>query len=290
MSVAIVSPLAVALMLALLASTVHRRLPPHIAARALLATISVVVVAAVPIVWLVTVGFAAHLPGVDHWTRWCTDAFGSHAPVPIWAGVGALLVSTIGSARACQVLLIHRRLRHDRPGPVEIVAHRDAFAYTLPGAGGRVVLSDTLVELLDRDEHAVVVAHESTHAHHRHDRFLLVAQLGEALLPVVRPLSNRLRFSLERWADDAAAQCCGDRPFVARTLAKVALHGHTSSAMLGLTGLGVSARVAALLGPARRAAHPATLAIIWTALGLISALAVIQLHHLSGLIAALCVG
>jgi len=288
MSAAAVWPVAVALMLALVATTAHRRLPPQIAARTLLATMSVVVVATVPILWVVTLGFVAHLPALDRWIGWCADAFGTHERVPAWVGLTALMVSTIGSARAFRVLLVHGRLRHDRPGPIEIVAHDEAFAYTLPGAGGRVVLSDTLVELLDGDEHAVVVAHESTHAHHRHDRFLLVAQLGEALLPVVRPLSKRLRFSLERWADDAAAQCCGDRPFVARTLAKVALHGHTPSGVVGLTGLGVSARVAALLGPPNRAARPAMLVIVWMAIGLTGALAVIQLHHLSGLIAEWC--
>ena len=288
MSASIVLPLTVALTLALLATTAHRCLPPQIAARALLITMVVVIAAAVPTVWLLAVGFVAHLPVLGGGLRWCADALGTHPQVPVWAGLLALVASTVGSARAIGVVRVNRRLRRDRPGPVEVVAHEGAFAYTLPGAGGRVVLSDTLVALLDRDEQAVVVAHESTHADHRHDRFLLVAHLGEALLPLVRPLANRLRFSLERWADDEAARRCGNRPLVARTLAKVALHGHMPSTVLGLAGLGVSARVAALLAPPRRAPGAATLACVGVAIGLTGALALVQVHHLSGLIATLC--
>jgi len=290
MSASTVLPLGVVLMLALIATTFHRRLPPRIATRTLLTTISVVIAAALPTVWLVSLGFVTHVPLLGQGFAWCTDPFGTRHRVPVWAGATALLVSAIGAVRAFGVLRVHRLLRHDRFGGVEIVAHDEAFAYTLPGAGGRVVLSDSLVGLLDPREYAVVVAHESAHARHRHDRVLLVARLGEAMVPAIRPLSNRLRFSLERWADDAAARQCGDRPFVARTLAKVALHGSSPSELLGFTGLGVNARVAALLAPARGAPRRAALALIWVAIALSGALAVLQLHHLSELLAGFCPG
>ncbi len=281
-------PLAVAFALSLLATTVHRRLPPKTAARTLVTTMIVVVGAAVPTLWLLSLGFLAHMPVLGRGARWCAEAFGAHERVPVWAGVGALLVSSVGAVRAWRVVHLHRLLRHDRPGHIEIVRSDDAFAYTLPGAGGRVVLSEGLVELLDESERLIVVAHEGAHAGHRHDRYVLVAQLADALLPPLRPLSKRLRFSLERWADEAAARQCGDRTRVATTLAKVALHGRTPAAFLGFTGLGVPARVAALLGLPSRTPHRFTILALGAAIAVTGCLAFIQLHHLSGLIAALC--
>ena len=109
------------------------------------------------------------------------------------------------------------------PGTVEITDHDQTFAFTLPGRGGQVVLSTGLIDMLDEAEQQVVLAHERAHAHHRHDRYLLTAQLAAAVMPLLRPLAGRLQFSLERWADETAVARCGDRGFVARTLGKVAL-------------------------------------------------------------------
>ena len=59
--------------------------------------------------------------------------------------------------------------------------------------------------------------------------FALVAAVTAALLVPLHPLVNRLRFSVERWADEEAVRECGDRNLVARTLGRVALIGASGS-------------------------------------------------------------
>ena len=150
------------------------------------------------------------------------------------------------------------------------------------------MLSSGLIELLDDDEQAVVLAHEQAHARHRHDRYLLVAQLAAAAVPALRPLTSRVQFSIERWADEAAAAECGDRDFVARTLGKVALYDASPAGMLSFAGLGVSARVGALLAEPAPAPRNATMLGLWLAIGFTGVLALFQLHHLLSLVTALC--
>ena len=154
-----------------------------------------------------------------------------------------------------------------------------------------MVLSSGLVELLDDDEQRVVLAHEGAHANHRHDRYLLVAQLAAATIPVLRPLTSRLQFSLERWADEVAVEVCGDRRFVAHTLGKVALHSVTPVGALSFAGLGVPARVSALLSAPAPAPRVPLLIGLWSAIAVTGALAAFQVHHLASLVTpALCPG
>jgi hypothetical protein len=71
-------------------------------------------------------------------------------------------------------------------------------------------------------------------------------------------------------------------------LGKVALHGLAPLGALSFAGLGVPARVAALLSPP--AAHP-RLSVevgLWLAIGITGVLAAFQIHHLAGLITARC--
>ena len=64
-----VLPLTVAVGLAILVTATHRRLPPVVAARAVTITLAVVAAAAVPTLWIVSLGYVAHLPMLDDaWT------------------------------------------------------------------------------------------------------------------------------------------------------------------------------------------------------------------------------
>lgn len=281
-------PLLVAIGLAAAVTTAHRRLPPVLAARTVTVTIVVVVAAALPTLWIVSLGYLAHVPLFGRGLRWCAETFGVHQRIPTWAGLPAVAMVLASSVRVTTVLRTHRRLRHDRPGSVEIAGHDHAFAYTLPGRGGRVVLSSGLVELLDDDEQAVVLAHEGAHAQHRHDRYLLIARVASATVPLLRPLTSRLQFSLERWADEAAVGQCGDRRFVARTLGKVALHRFAPVGALSFGGLGVPARVAALLTPPTTQPRWSAQAGLWLSIGITGLLAAFQIHHLASLLIALC--
>ena len=281
-------PLIVATILALLVSSVHRRLPPVLAARLVMVTLIVVVTAAIPTLWIVSLGYLAHVPFLDVGLSWCAKVFGIHQRIPAWIGVPSLVLTVVGAGRVVRVVRTFRRLRHDQPGPVEIVGHVKPFAFALPGRGGHVVLSSGLVDLLTDAERAVVLAHEVAHTRHRHDRYLLVGQIATAAVPVLRPLTSRVQFSLERWADEAAAHECGDRRFVAQTLGKVALHDISPSRTLSFAGLGVTARVAALLTPPTADPTSSMLAALWVSIATTGVLALFQLHHLAGLLAALC--
>ncbi|MEP7114280.1 MAG: M56 family metallopeptidase, partial [Ilumatobacteraceae bacterium] len=237
----ILFPLAVAMVLAILVTAAHRRVPPVVAAKAVTVTLAVVATAAAPTLWIVSLGYVTHLPLLGGRLDWCAKAFGARDPIPGWVGLPTLVLTAAGVVRARAVIAAHRRLRQDHPGTVEIADHARPFAFTLPGRGGHVVLSSGLLELLDKAEQGVVLAHEQAHARHRHDRYLLVAQLAAAIMPLLRPLAGRLQFSLERWADETAVAHCGDRGFVARTLGKVALRSITPVGAMSFAGLGVPA-------------------------------------------------
>lgn len=286
----VIVPLLVAMALAVTVTTVHRRLPPVIAARAVVVTMVVVAGAAAPTLWFVSLGYLAHAPLFRVGFAWCAEVFGVHDRIPSWVGVPSLLLAATGTVQIVSVVRTHRRLRHDHPGSVEIAQHEQPFAFTLPGRGGHVVLSSGLVELLDDDERRVVLAHEGAHAAHRHDRYLLVGRLATATVPMLRPLSSRLQFSLERWADEEAVKGCDDRRFVARTLGKVALHNVAPVGALSFTGLGVPARVAALLSPPAPTPRSSLLIGLWVAIAATGVLAAFQIHHLASLATALCPG
>lgn len=281
-------PLVTAASFAVIVTGTHRRLPPVVAARAIAVLLAAVAVAAVPTLWIVSLGYIAHLPLLGGRLDWCAEALGVHHRVPTLLGVSALVVTIVGVVRMRVVLRNYRRLRHDHPGRVEVAEHAAPFAFTLPGRGGQVVLSSGLVDMLDEAEQQVVLAHENAHARNRHDRYLLTAQLIAAAVPSLRPLAGRLRFSLERYADEVAVEQCGDRGLVARTLGKVALRGVTPAGALSFAGLGVPARVAALLSPPPSALRLSGRAVLWSAITMTGALAVFQIHHVAVLIAALC--
>ncbi len=182
---------------------------------------------------------------------------------------------------------LHRRLRGGS-GTIEVAEHATPFAYTMPGATGDIVISTGLLAILEPDEQAVVIAHERAHALHRHDRFLLASRMAELLVPFLRPLCRRLTFSLERWADEAAAAECGDRHLVARTLGKVALTRAAPTSAMAFAGLGVAGRVDALLAVSPQRSRPLLVAMLAVGSIAVAGFGVIQLHHLASIIVTLC--
>lgn len=288
MALSFVAPMLAALLLAVVVTTIHRRLPPAVAARVIAVTTIVVAAAALPTLWTLGLGFVAHTPFLGDGLAWCTEVFGVHHELPWWVGAPTTAFVIVGAIRAVKVVRSHRRLRQDLPGSIEIAGHEQPFAVTLPGRGGHIVVSSGLVELLDETEQRVVIAHEHAHARHRHDRYLLLAQTCGVAIPMLRPLTSRLQFSIERWADEAAVASCGDRRLVAMTLGKVALHGVTPAGVLGFAGLGVPARMAALLGPAPGPVRRHVLVGVWLAIGLTATMGLVQLHHLAGALTSLC--
>lgn len=281
-------PVLVATALALIVTGLHRRLPGRQATVLITAAMVTVVVAALPTVWMISLAFLAHVPLVGNGFQWCAKAVGAHGHIGAPVGIPASVLVIIGSWHAGRALRATRRLRHDAPGRVQIADADRPFAMTLPGRGGQVVLSSGLVDLLDEHEQRVVLAHEAAHGRYRHDRYLLVAAVASSAIPMLRPLAARLQFSLERWADEAAVQACGDRHLVAVTLGKVALSTPTPAGVLPFASLGVAARVATLLGPPVRDPGRLLAGVIWAAVACTATLAVFQLHHLAAIAAAFC--
>lgn len=266
----------------------HRSLTPRLAARYLTIALISAVAVVVPTVGLVSLAFLAHTPVIGVGVRWCAMAMGLHGSVPLWLGLPATLLLVVGVVRAAIVVRSHARLRCVDPGEVEVVADCRAYAVTLPGPGGRIVVSSGLVDLLDETETEVVLAHERAHAHYRHDRYLLVAAISSALVPPLRVVADRLRWAVERWADEAAARTCGDRRRVAETLGRVALHTVSTPGVAGFGGAGVVDRVRALLHPPSARPSRGVVAALWGSLAVGLALGAHQLQHLGALAEVLC--
>jgi Zn-dependent protease with chaperone function len=285
--IALALPLSICAVIVVAATTAHRRLPPALATRFVTIALVVLLVAALPTVLIVAVSFLAHAPVVGIGFEWCAHAIGVHGSVPPWIGVPALVLVVVGLVRAGRVLVEHRRFRSDDARPVHVVGSDRPYAVTLPGKAGQIVLSTAMIELLDDDERRIVIAHERAHARHRHDRYLLTAELVAAVLPPLRTLARRVNYSIERWADEAAVVVCGDRHRVAMTLGKVALQTHPST-VASFGGLGVASRVGALLAPPVCRPRRSHLVALWSALGVAALFSAYQLHHLERLVAALC--
>jgi hypothetical protein len=280
-------PLLLTLTVAAIATSAHRRLPPRLATRFVTIALVLVVVAALPTALMFALAFLAHTPLVGLGFRWCAEAFGIHDAVPAWVGVPSLALIGVGAARTVRLLRQHRALRLDDSRPIHIANSHKPYAVTLPGRAGQIVISTAMVDLLDDDEQRIVIAHERAHARYRHDRYLLTAELAAAALPPLRGLARRVNYSIERWADEAAAAMCGDRELVAVTLGKVALQTNPAT-VAGFSGLGVASRMGALLQPPIPNPHRVHVVTLWSSLAVTAGCSVYQLHHLERLLTALC--
>jgi Zn-dependent protease with chaperone function len=292
MGVALLVPLLSAVAIALATTALHRRVRPQLSAVLLTGAILGVAAAVVPTMVVLSVGFLAHLPYLGGGFEWCRTVLGVHPTVNPWLGGIATLLLALGIVRVVRSVRAWRRHRCVEAGEPALVDSRDWFAYSLPGPGRRVAVSSGLVEALAGEELEVVLAHERGHALHRHDRHLLAAEVAAGLVPPLETLRRRLRFALERWADETAVDALGgDRERVARTLARVALGpAGMPDSLAAFNGLGVAARVDALLRP-RPMSHEG----LWSStigVGVVAVLvaAAVQAHHVAGLLVTLCPG
>jgi peptidase M48-like protein len=291
-SVELIAPLIIAAVVAIAATATHRRLQPMIAAPLLTATIAAVSLAVAPAILVLALGYLAHRPLVGGTLAWCHDAFGLHAAIPSWLGLPALAFVVLGVVRTRSVVRSWRRYHRHQSAAPEVIESEALFAYTFPGPGGQIVMSSGLVGELAPEELAVVLAHERAHALHRHDRHVLVADLADAVVPFIRPLQRRLVFVLERWADETAvATTGGDRRVVARTLARVALsHATQPGSAVAFSGLGVAARVDALLDPPSVSRARLWVTVMTAGIAAVVAAGAVQVHHVVPLLVALCPG
>ncbi|WP_344338579.1 M56 family metallopeptidase [Brevibacterium salitolerans] len=153
------------------------------------------------------VGDAETGPDALDWWRWPLLAVGVIL-------LCALLLSLLREARAA----VRARVRHrdmlalvseSSPGEpgMRIIDTDHAVAYCLAGRGGTTVVSTGLIQLLDADERAAVIAHEREHLRVRHDLLALpFASWNRMLpfLPVTRTALESVSSLIEIMADDAA--------------------------------------------------------------------------------------
>lgn len=267
---------------------IHRRLHPRVSAGVLAASVVWISIVAVIGIWLVAFRYLAHVSWLAAQFKWCSVIVGAHSTVSSWIGLPAAAAMLTGIVRAARFWSVQRKLRSSCLRGTSIVTSDDVFAFVVPGPDAATIVSSGLLRHLGPDEQEVVFAHERAHAEHRHDRYLTIGRAAEAVLPIIRPLTRRLEFSLERWADDAAVTAVhGDRLLVARTIAKVALlPRRAAKPVLGFSGLGDAARAKFLLDPPARSRSLTVLAVSSSAVGLTFAL--YQLHHFEALVKTLC--
>ncbi|WP_018653619.1 M48 family metalloprotease [Actinomadura flavalba] len=247
MTVLTFAPAFITLVLAAFVGVLPPPLHPVWSAR-LLAIVAVTTALAV----LGTAGFVGvnYLAGLDPAaTAWLPEwaLFGDDRPLPAVLGVPALALTAAGvTVAAVRSARWRREIRAARRDARTVVGTDEPVALAVPGRDGGVLVSRGLLALLTRDELRVVFEHERCHLRHRHHRYLAAGALSAAVLPPLRPLDRRLRFTVERWADEAAAEAVGDRALVARTIARVALN-RAPGALPAFAGNGVPQRVQALL-------------------------------------------
>ncbi|MDQ6797773.1 MAG: M48 family metalloprotease [Actinomycetota bacterium] len=231
-------------------------LHPRTATRLLTATAVVVAgswIAALGVLAAAPVGGLIVAVDLDQWPRSLSVA----SPVP--RGVGALALAGV----VLTLVRVGQVMRHQARGwrarrdlrlasadtELLIVDSPTPIAFALPGRPARIVASPAMLRALDADDRRVLFAHERAHLRLHHHLYQAAVYVGAAISPVLIPLRVKVRFSMERWADEEAAAELGGRQPVARALARAGLAATTHPApSLAFGATGVPARVEALLG------------------------------------------
>jgi len=262
MSLALYLPLLLPLTAIPVARLASDHLHPRTATR-LLTTVSVVLAACstVCLALLVVVG-TAQLPGNPLPDGWSDPEVRDAIPhvrffgilaIPVFAAVLLGVVATHLRGRA-----EHRRILEavaDMPTTTELTVLPDPtpYAYALRGPPDRIVVSTGMLTTLDDEERRALIAHERAHLRGRHHLALAATRLAACAHPLLRPIRTTTAYTVERWADEDAAEAVGDRRTIARAVGKAALASNARAApatpAFALPGP-VPRRVAALLGPA----------------------------------------
>ncbi len=164
---------------------------------------------------------------------WSVDTLEVTVPVPptvgvVAAGIAVVLITrTLWRAGRILLLLgrseqLCRRLRGGG-GPIVVVDDDAADAFTLAGIRGCVVISRGLLQALGPAEQRMLTAHELSHLRRRHHLYVHAVDLAVAANPLLLGASRAVRLGVERWADEDAALCTGNRRAAAAALATTAL-------------------------------------------------------------------
>ena len=112
-----------------------------------------------------------------------------------------------------------------------VLPHPVPLAYCVPGIRTATVLTDGLIDALDRDELAAVIAHERTHLDQLHQLVRLAFRAWHSAIPWF-PIANRAERSVvtltEMLADDGARRAVGSDA-LRRALERVGDAGESAS-------------------------------------------------------------
>ena len=179
---------------------------------------------------------------------------------PIPPGFSALQIAALTLAAAVTLLLManlaltavraerERRRQHQLvdilsdplPGHphTRVLAHPVPLAYCVPGIRTTTVLTDGLIEALERDELSAVIAHERTHLDQLHHLVRLAFRAWHSAIPWF-PIANRAERSVvtltEMLADDGARRSVGSEA-LQRALERVGNAGESASYPDAATG------------------------------------------------------
>jgi Zn-dependent protease with chaperone function len=269
----------------------------------LLAAGSLVSAASVGVVLgLLALAVLGRIPLVADLGGWSADTLEVAVPVPPAVGVvaagiaGVLIGRTLWRAGRILLLLgrseqLCRRLRGGGGGgPIVIVDDDAADAFTLAGLRGCVVISRSLLQALGPAEQRMLTGHELSHLRCRHHLYVHAVDLAVAANPLLRKACSAVRLGVERWADEDAALCTGDRVAAASALARIALIRSSlrrgavrpngpGVPVLGAVASHITDRATALLAPAPRGtAMTATVTILLIATFVATVASTLQIH------------
>lgn len=204
----------------------------------------------------------------------------AHPGVAVTTGAGLLGLVLLGhlvrvaasSAASSRRVRLHQRdglalldvPRND--GRVSLLASDSAFAYCIPGNGGRIVISTAAAAELEPEELRAVVAHEHAHLRGRHHVTILLVHVLARALPIrpLRVVQTQVATLLEMSADDRATSVAS-RAALLSALLRLASAGHASPG-LAADGGSTVARALRLADPPRVSPYPVRAALACAAL------------------------
>lgn len=145
--------------------------------------------------------------------------------VTAWSGLALVGAASAAIFVSAEPLVAHQKAAAAQFNPVALsrelragftlVSFKDAspvaFAYS-GGARPQIFVSDSLEQVLSKDEVTAVLAHEYAHLHQRHGLAMRIAAINSMCLDGLRPgrsLQRAVTLLVELAADDAAARQAG---------------------------------------------------------------------------------
>lgn len=271
MHLAVYLPLLFPVLAALAAGPLSRRLEPRLATWLLTVAALVLAASSTVVLGLLALSGLVRIPLVAALKDYSPDVIARTDPAAWPAALAGAVLLTL--AAIATIRLTTRKAGAlwsaaldaaclPGPNPVVVTDDDSADAYTMPGLPGRIVISHGMLDALDPAGQEVLLAHERAHLNHHHYAFVSLSQLAAAANPLLHPLASAVAYTVERWADEHAAQHTGNRRVVAETVAKAAVatkrtrarRRFPATAALGILGRPatpgtVPRRVAALLAP-----------------------------------------